>query len=112
MIEEYAGKFPLWLAPTQVVVATITEAADDYAREIHAELVKAGIRAELDLRNEKINYKVRDHSLHKIHTMFVVGGKEAESRSVSIRKLGSEKQEVKAFGDAMAELADEAKMPV
>ena len=112
LIEEYSGKFPLWLAPVQVVVATITEAADDYAREIHAELIKAGIRAELDLRNEKINYKVRDHSLHKISHLFVVGAKEAESRSVSIRKLGSEQQQVKPFSEAMAELAEEAKMPL
>jgi len=111
LIEEYSGKFPLWLAPTQAVVATITEAADDYAREIHAELIKAGIRAELDLRNEKINYKVRDHSLHKISHLFVVGAKEAESRSVSIRKLGSEKQEVMPFAQAMAELVEEAKAP-
>jgi threonyl-tRNA synthetase len=111
LIEEFSGKFPLWLAPVQVVVATITEAADEYAHEIHAELIKAGLRAELDLRNEKINYKVRDHSLHKISHLFVVGAKEAESRSVSIRRLGSEQQQVKSFSDAMAELLEEAKMP-
>jgi len=111
LIEEYSGKFPLWLAPTQVVVATITEAADEYAKQIHAELIKAGIRAELDLRNEKINYKVRDHSLRKIANLFVVGAKEAEGRLVSIRRLGSEKQEVTPFDKAMAELLAEAKMP-
>lgn len=111
LIEEYAGKFPLWLAPTQVVVATITDAADDYARELHGLLAKAGIRAELDIRNEKINYKVRDHSLHKVPVMFVVGGKEKDSRSVSVRRLGSEQQKVMAFDQALAELAAEAAMP-
>jgi threonyl-tRNA synthetase len=111
LIEEYAGKFPMWLSPTQVVVATITDAADSYAKEIHAELLKAGIRAELDIRNEKINYKVRDHSLHKVPVMFVVGGKEAESRGVSIRRLGSEKQEVMGFDAAMAKLLDETRTP-
>ncbi len=111
LIEEYSGKFPLWLAPTQVVVATITEAADDYARQIHAELLKAGIRAELDIRNEKINYKVRDHSLHKIPNLFVVGGKEAETGSVSIRRLGSEKQESMSFDEAKAALVSEATPP-
>jgi threonyl-tRNA synthetase len=112
LIEEYAGKFPLWLSPTQVVVATITEAADDYARELVNELRAAGIRVEIDLRNEKINYKVRDHSLHKIPVMYVVGGKEKDLRSVSIRRLGSEQQVVKPFADALAELSIEAKMPL
>ena len=111
LIEEYSGKFPLWLAPTQVVVATITEAADDYAAEIHEKLLKAGIRAELDLRNEKINYKVRDHSLHKIPLMYVVGAKEKENQAVSIRRLGSEKQEVLEFSEVMDALLMEAKLP-
>ena len=111
LIEEYSGKFPLWLAPVQVVVATITEAADDYAKQIHGELLKAGIRAELDIRNEKINYKVRDHSLQKVPVMFVVGAKEQENRSVSIRRLGSEKQEVMGFDEAMKGLVDKAGMP-
>jgi len=112
LIEEYSGKFPLWLTPVQAVVATITDAAQDYAKEIHAELLKAGIRAELDLRNEKINYKVRDHSVNKIPVLFVVGGKEAETRSVSIRRLGSEKQEVMAFDAAKTILLDEARPPL
>jgi len=111
LIEEYSGKFPLWLAPTQVVIATITEAADGYAKQIHSELLAAGLRAELDLSNNKINYKVRDHSLHKIPIMFVVGNKEAESRQVSIRRLGSEQQQVMGFDQALAGLAQEAKMP-
>jgi threonyl-tRNA synthetase len=109
LIEEYAGKFPLWLAPTQVVVATITDAADDYAREIHANLLKAGLRAQLDTRNEKINYKVREHSLQKVPAIFVVGGKEKEIRAVSIRRLGSEQSQVLPFDDALAGLLNEAK---
>jgi threonyl-tRNA synthetase len=111
LIEEYSGKFPLWLAPTQVVIATITDAADVYAKDIHAQLLKAGVRAELDLRNEKINYKVRDHSMHKIPVMFVVGAKESESKAVSVRRLGSEEQKVMAFDDAKAVLLGEALMP-
>jgi len=112
LIEEYAGKLPLWLAPTQVVVATITEAADNYAKQIHGELLKAGLRADLDLSNNKINYKVREHSLHKVPVMFVVGNKEQENRSVSIRKLGSEKQEVVGFDEAMTALVNEARIPL
>jgi threonyl-tRNA synthetase len=111
LIEEYAGKFPLWLVPTQVVIATITEAADEYARQIHGELLKAGIRAVLDLSNNKINYKVREHSLQKVPVMFVVGAKEGESRQVSIRRLGSEQSQVVGFDEALAGLVDEARMP-
>jgi threonyl-tRNA synthetase len=112
LIEEYSGKFPLWLAPVQVVVATITEKADDYARQLHADLIKAGVRAELDIRNEKINYKVREHSLQKVPVMFVVGGKEAETASVSVRRLGSEQQQVMAFDAALAGLLDESVTPL
>jgi len=111
LIEEYAGKFPLWLAPVQVVVATITESADAYAKQIHGELLKAGLRAGLDLRNEKINYKVREHSLQKVPVLLVVGNKEQENRSVSIRRLGSEKQEIIGFDAALVALADETKLP-
>jgi threonyl-tRNA synthetase len=112
LIEEYAGKFPLWLAPVQVVIATITETADGYAKSLHERLRAAGIRSQLDLRNEKINYKVRDHSMHKIPVMFVVGGKEAEQNTVSIRRLGSEQQQSMVFDEALKTLADEARMPV
>ena len=112
LIEEFSGKFPMWLAPVQVVVATITSAADGYATKICNDLLAAGIRAQLDIRNEKINYKVRDHSLHKIPLMFVVGAKEEETNSVSIRRLGSEKQEVHLFAEAKAALAEEARMPL
>ncbi|MFO0389850.1 MAG: threonine--tRNA ligase [Alphaproteobacteria bacterium] len=111
LIEEHAGKFPLWLAPTQVVVTTITDAANDYAQKVCDDLKKAGIRANLDLRNEKINYKVRDHSLKKVPVMFVVGAKEAENNSVSIRRLGSEQQQVAKFDEALKALLDEGKMP-
>lgn len=112
IIEEHAGKFPLWLAPTQVVVATITDAANAYAEEICGALKNAGIRAALDLRNEKINYKVRDHSLQKVPVMFVVGGKEAEARTVSIRRLGSEQQESLPFDAAKSQLLENAKIPL
>jgi threonyl-tRNA synthetase len=112
LIEEYSGKFPLWLTPAQVVVATITEAADDYAREVHEKLLNAGIRAELDISNNKINYKVREHSTLKIPVMFVVGAKEQETQSVSIRRLGSEQQQVAAFDKAMADLLEEARLPL
>ncbi|MDX2073422.1 MAG: threonine--tRNA ligase [Alphaproteobacteria bacterium] len=104
LIEEYSGKFPLWLAPVQVVVATITDAAIPYAGEVLARLKAAGIRAELDDRNEKINYKIREHSLQKVPLIFVVGAKEAEGGMVNIRKLGSEQQELVALTDAIAEL--------
>jgi threonyl-tRNA synthetase len=112
LIEEYSGKFPLWLAPVQVVVATITEAADDYAFEICEILKLAGIRAVLDVSNNKINYKVREHSMQKVPVMFVVGEKEKESHTVSIRRLGSERQELQEFEDAKHALLLEAKTPV
>jgi len=112
LIEEYSGKFPLWLSPTQVVVATITEAADAYASELVDELKAAGIRAELDISNNKINYKVREHSLQKVPVMLVVGAKEMENRSVSIRRMGSDGQQTIAFDEAKLALVEEAKVPV
>lgn len=112
LIEEYSGKFPLWLAPVQVVVVTITEAADSYAFEICEILKLAGIRAVLDVSNNKINYKVREHSLQKVPVMFVVGAKEQENRSVSIRRLGSDRQELQDFEEAKHALLLEAKVPV
>ncbi len=90
LIEHHAGKFPLWLAPVQAVVATIVSDADDYAREVAAKLEAAGLRVETDLRNEKINYKVREHSLAKVPLLLVVGKREAEEGTVAIRRLGSE----------------------
>ena len=111
LIEHHAGHFPLWLAPRQIVVATITSDADDYAREVLAAAKRLDLRAELDLRNEKINYKVREHSLAKVPVLLVVGKKEAETRAVSMRRLGSEKQQVMPLEAALAALADEAVPP-
>jgi len=111
LIEHYAGHFPLWLSPLQAVIATITSDADDYAREVRAHARRAGLRAELDLRNEKINYKVREHSLAKVPVLIVVGKKEAAERTVSIRRLGSENQRVMGLDAALDALADEAIAP-
>jgi threonyl-tRNA synthetase len=111
LIENHAGHFPLWLAPRQIVVATITSDADDYARDVLKAARQLGLRADLDLRNEKINYKVREHSLAKVPVLLVVGRKEAETRAVSIRRLGSEKQTVMPLDAALAALADEAVPP-
>ena len=110
-IENYAGAFPLWLAPTQAVVASITSDADDYAREVAATLLAAGLRVELDLRNEKINYKVREHSLAKTPVIAAVGRREAETRALAIRRLGSEGQTVLPLDEAVAALVAEAVPP-
>jgi threonyl-tRNA synthetase len=111
LIEHYAGRFPLWLAPVQAVVATITQEADAYAGEVLAALETAGLRAEADLRNEKINYKVREHSLAKVPVLLVVGRREAEGRKVALRRLGGEAQEVLALEDAIHRLKAEAQAP-
>jgi threonyl-tRNA synthetase len=111
LIENYAGRMPLWLAPVQAVVATITDAADGYARDVHAQLAAAGIRAELDLRNEKINYKVREHSLAKVPAIFVVGANEIENRTVAVRRLGGKNQEVLALQEAVDRLRKESAPP-
>ncbi|MEG3167676.1 threonine--tRNA ligase [Sphingomonas sp. LB3N6] len=111
LIEHHAGRFPLWLAPVQVVVATIVSDADDYAHQVAADLRKAGLRVETDLRNEKINYKVREHSLAKVPLLFVVGKREADEGTVAIRRLGSQGQEMMVLGDATARVAIEARAP-
>jgi threonyl-tRNA synthetase len=111
LIEHFAGHFPLWLAPLQAVVTTITSDGDDYAREVVAACRRAGLRVDIDLRNEKINYKVREHSLAKVPALLVVGKKEAESRAVSIRRLGSEGQTVLPLDEALKALADEGTPP-
>jgi threonyl-tRNA synthetase len=111
LIENYAGKLPLWLTPVQVVVATITSDADAYAEEVANALRRAGLRVETDLRNEKINYKVREHSLAKIPLIAVVGRKEAEDRSLALRRLGGNAQEILALADATDRLRDECAMP-
>ena len=107
LIEHHAGNLPLWLAPQQVKVLTITAEADDYAREIIAALSAAGLRASADLRNEKISYKVREHSVAKIPVQFAVGGREVQNRSVAVRRLGSKKQQVMPLDDAIATLVAE-----
>ncbi len=111
LIEHYAGRFPLWLAPVQAVVATITSDADGYAREVFARLREAGLRAELDLRNEKIGYKVREHSVAKVPVMLVVGRREAEQGTVALRRLGSKEQEMLAVADSIHTLLEEAAVP-
>jgi len=112
MIEHYAGKMPLWLAPVQAVVATIVSDADDYGREVAAKLAAAGLRVETDLRNEKINYKIREHSLAKVPNLLVVGKREAEEGTVALRRLGSdEHQKVMALADLVAMLRAEALAP-
>jgi len=111
MIEHYAGRMPLWLAPTQAVVTPITSDADDYAKEVFDALEAAGLRAKLDLRNEKINYKVREHSHAKVPAILVVGGREAEQKTVSVRRLGSNDQTVAPLVEVVKGLTAEAEMP-
>ncbi|TWH92796.1 threonine--tRNA ligase [Sphingobium wenxiniae] len=111
LIEHYAGKFPLWLAPVQAVVATIVSDADPYAQEVVEKLRAAGIRTEADVRNEKINYKVREHSLAKVPNLLVVGRREAEEGTVALRELGKEGQTILSLDDAIARLAKEALAP-
>ncbi len=112
LIENFAGKFPIWLSPVQVVIATITSDANDYAEEAAQELREAGLRVETDLRNEKINYKIREHSAdRKIPIIAVVGMKEAEERKLALRRLGSRDQQIISLDEAVIELATEALAP-
>ncbi|EEW25441.1 threonine--tRNA ligase [Rhodobacter ferrooxidans] len=111
LIENYAGKLPFWLAPRQVVVAGIVSDADAYVHEVVAELRKAGVRAEADVRNEKINYKVREHSVGKVPVILAIGMKEVEERSVSVRRLGETRTDSESLTGIVATLAHEAKAP-
>ena len=111
MIEEHAGKLPFWLAPRQVVVATIVSDADDYAHEVVVALKAAGVRAELDTRNEKINYKVREHSLGKVPVILAIGAREVEEKTVSVRRLGENKTSVTSYDEIVAELKIAATPP-
>ena len=111
MIENYAGAFPLWLAPVQAVVATIVSDADDYAREVAAKFKAAGLRVETDLRNEKVGYKVREHSVGKVPVIAVVGKNEAEEGKVALRRLGSQGQEIVSVEEAIRMLTEEATPP-
>ncbi len=111
LIENYAGAFPMWLSPVQVVVAAISDSAADYAEEAAAELRKAGLRVEVDTRNETINYKVREHSLQKVPVIAVVGAREAEERKLALRRLGSNGQQIITLDEALVSLAEEALPP-
>jgi len=111
LIEHYVGRFPLWMAPTQAVVCTIVNDADGYAGEVVAALVAAGLRVDIDRRNEKINYKVREHSLAKTPVLIAVGKRDIDGRTVAIRRLGSEKQETLALDEAVHRLSEEARPP-
>ncbi|MGZ8370330.1 MAG: threonine--tRNA ligase [Caulobacteraceae bacterium] len=111
MIENYSGAFPLWLAPVQIVVATITSDADDFARNAAETFERAGLRVETDLRNEKINYKVREHSLAKIPVIAVVGRREAEEGKVALRRFGSQDQTIVTLDEAVRLISDEALPP-
>lgn len=111
LIEHFAGHFPMWLAPQQISVCTITSEADEYAKEVADACRRAGLRVELDIRNEKINYKVREHSLAKIPVLLVVGRKEATERAVSVRRLGSQNQTAMSLDEAIRSLVEEAVPP-
>ncbi len=111
LIEHYAGRFPLWLAPVQIVVASITDETADYAAEVARECAAAGLRTIADTGNEKISYKVREHSLAKVPVMLVVGRREAATRAVALRRLGGSAQEALALGEAVARLKQEASVP-
>src|SRR6185437_2756185 len=111
LLENTAWHLPLWLAPVQAKVCTIVSDADAYAEEVLAQLKAKGLRAEVDLRNEKINYKVREHSLAKVPILLVVGKREAEEKTVSLRRMGVQQQQVMPLTDAVRMLADEAVPP-
>jgi threonyl-tRNA synthetase (EC 6.1.1.3)/Ser-tRNA(Thr) hydrolase (EC 3.1.1.-) len=111
LIEQYAGRFPVWLAPVQAVVATITSDADAYAREVAASLARAGLAVEADLSNAKIQAKIREHSVAHVPVIVVVGRKEAEARTVALRRLGGEAQQIMTLDQAVAALSAEATPP-
>ena len=112
LIEHYAGHLPLWLSPVQVVLATITNDGDDYAVEVARQMRAAGLNVEADLRNEKIGYKVREHSLKKVPVIAAIGKREAEERTVALRRLGSKQQQTLALDEALATLSKEAAAPI
>ena len=107
LIEHHAGNLPLWLAPTQIKVLTITSDADDYATSVADQFRAAGFRVETDLRNEKINYKVREHSVAKVPVLLAVGQREVDENTVAVRRLGSKKQEFLPLSEALGKLSDE-----
>jgi threonyl-tRNA synthetase len=111
LIEHYEGRFPIWLSPVQVVIATITSKADDYAKKVESIFRENGIRIILDDRNEKINYKVREHSVNKVPFIFAVGANEMEDNTVAIRKLGSNNQEILDLEDSISLILKESSSP-
>ena len=111
MIENYAGRLPLWLVPTQVVVTSIKPETNDYAQKIYDQLKAQNIRAELDIRDENLNAKIREHSLAKVPAIFVVGAREEENNNVAIRRLGSKNQSVVSLDQAVTDICAEAKAP-
>jgi len=112
LIEHYAGKLPLWLAPTQVIVIPIASEFDNYAKKIFEQCVKAGINTEVDLKNQKINYKIREYSLSKVPLLFICGKKELDGKSVTIRELGKEKQETIPLIKAIKQITEKNKFPI
>ena len=112
LIEHYAGHLPFWLSPLQAVVATITSDTDEYAREVQKALVSKGIRAEIDTRNEKIGYKIREHSNSKVPAIIAVGKKEAQDKTVSVRRIGSSETKTFKLEDIATSLSKEAKSPI
>ncbi len=112
LIENYSGKFPFWLSPAQVVVCPIVEENNEYVKKLFEDLFKEGIKCEMDLRNEKINYKVREHSLAKVPFIIVCGKKEVAENTVTVRKLGSNKQEVLKREDLIKNMLDANKLPL
>ena len=111
LIEHYAGRLPLWLAPLQIMIATITSDSDDYAKEVLQKLRVHGLNADMDLRNEKISYKIREHSTSKIPIILVVGKKEVEQETISLRRLGSDKTETIDLKQGLSSLQEEASSP-
>ncbi|MGB1962127.1 MAG: His/Gly/Thr/Pro-type tRNA ligase C-terminal domain-containing protein, partial [Candidatus Puniceispirillaceae bacterium] len=111
LIEQYAGRMPPWLAPVQIVVASITDSANDYAEQVARTAEAMGLRVERDFRNEKISYKVREHSVMKVPFILAVGGREAEASTVALRRLGSNDQQVVDMKDALSTLRDESLPP-
>ena len=112
LIEHYAGKFPLWLAPLKAVVLPISSEFDNYAKNTFEQLMKAGINTEVDLKNQKINYKIREHSLAKVPLLLICGQKEVDNNSITIRKLGSEKQETISLEQAISDISKKNKFPI
>ena len=112
LIEHYAGKLPLWLAPVQAVILPIASEFDGYAKKIFEQCTKEGINTEMDLKNQKINYKIREHSLSKIPLLLICGQKEVNDNSITIRKLGSEKQETIPLSQAIKQISNQNKFPI